>query len=64
MKLKITASEHKKIEEIRDVIEDHRWKEEELVAALTKKMRLKGEKAEILWDYIYNDSSWLVDIRK
>jgi hypothetical protein len=64
MKLKITASEYKKIEEIRDAIEDNRWKEDKLVAALAKKMRLKRRKAEILWDYIYNDSYWLVEIKK
>jgi hypothetical protein len=64
MKLKITSSEHKKIEEIRDVIEKHRRKEDRLVAALAKKMRLKRRKTEILWDYIYNDSSWMVEIKK
>ncbi len=61
-KLKITSSQLKEIEKLRLTINNHRDDEDKKVASLIKKMKLKGDDADILWDFIYNDSYWMVQI--
>jgi len=61
-KLKITSSQLKEVEKLRLTINNHRDDEDKKVASLIKKMKLKGVDADILWDFIYNDSYWMVQI--
>jgi hypothetical protein len=60
--LKITTKEYKQIDKIRGVIEKNRQKEDNLIATLVAKMGLNPEQEEVLWDYIYNNSDWMVVI--
>jgi hypothetical protein len=62
-KLKITSSQLKEVEKLRLTINNHRDDEDKKVASLIKKMKLKGDDADILWDFIYNDSYWMVQIK-
>jgi hypothetical protein len=60
--IKITKKQHKQIDKIRGVIEKNRQKEDHLIVMLVAEMGLNSEQEEILWDYIYNNSDWMVDI--
>lgn len=51
------------IESLRAVIAQHTKDEDILIDKLTKRLRLKtAMEREILWDYIYNDSEWMIRI--
>lgn len=69
MKIKITKEQQKEIAKIREVITAHQLEQDELVDGFIKSMNLVEEVSdtgstseEIVWDYIYNDSSWMVEL--
>lgn len=60
--IKITKKQHKQVDSIRGVIEKNRQKEDHLIASLVAEMALNPEQEEVLWDYIYNNSDWMVEL--
>jgi hypothetical protein len=63
MKIKINKTQQKEIKKIRKIIKEHHVEEEKLVGKLTASMELTGEDAVILWDHVYNGSTWMVDLK-
>lgn len=65
MKIKIDIKSAAEIEKIRTLIEAARQFEDSLIEGLSRDMGLKTEaQREILWDYIYNDSHWMVELEQ
>ena len=70
MKVKITKEQQKEIAKIRELITAHQLEQDTLVDGFIKSMNLVEEivsntgstNEEIVWDYIYNDSSWMVEL--
>lgn len=70
MKVKITKEQQAKIAKIREVITAHQLEQDNLVDGFIKSMNLVEEvvnntgstNEEIVWDYIYNCSSWMVEL--
>jgi truncated hemoglobin YjbI len=60
--IKITKKQHKQVDKIRGIIEKNRQKEDHLIATLVAEMGLNSEQEEVLWDYIYNNSDWMVEL--
>lgn len=71
MKLKISKKHQKKIVSIKNLIEKHRKEEDKIVEKLAKDMGIDIDNNvgdtnnyETLWDYIYNDSHWMVELEQ
>jgi len=65
MKLKINLAQQKEITKLKKLIETHRMKEDKILEGIVYSMHLQNEEeTDILWDYIYNDSQWMVDLEK
>ena len=71
MKLKISKKHQKKIASIKKLIEKHRKEEDKIVEKLAKDMGIDidnnvsdTDNYETLWDYIYNDSHWMVELEQ
>lgn len=65
MKLKIEKKYQKDINKFRTIINKHRVREDKLFDAIIKKMKIKTkEENEILWDHIYHDTHWTVELEK
>ena len=76
MKIKITKQQQEKIVEIRKLISAHQLEQDTLVDGFIASMNLVEEvqpsspldfyitskKSEIVWDYIYNDSDWMIEL--
>jgi hypothetical protein len=77
MKIKINKEQQAKIVEIRKLIEAHQLEQDTLVDDFIASMNLVEEaqpsssskdfyitstKSEIVWDYIYNDSGWMIEL--
>jgi hypothetical protein len=76
MKIKINKEQQAKIVEIRKLISAHQLEQDELVEGFIASMNLVEEaqpsspdnyyitstKSEIVWDYIYNDSGWMIEL--
>jgi len=72
MKIKITKEQQKEIAKIREVITAHQLEQDELVDGFIASMNLGDEdintvyyvskKQEVIWDYIYNDSHWMIEL--
>lgn len=62
MRLKINKSNKKYILRLKNLIEENRKKEDIIFNSVTKKMNLSKDESEILFDYIYNDCDWMVEI--
>ena len=72
MKIKITKQQQEKIAKIREVIAAHRLEKDTLVDSFIASMNVGDEvvdtgtyvskKQEVLWDYIYNDSHWMIEL--
>ena len=64
MKIKITKEQQKDIAKIREVITTHQLEQDKLVDGFIKSMGFSDKKPEdtIVWDYIYNDSHWMVEL--
>ena len=72
MKIKITKEQQKEIAKIQKVIAIHQLEQEKLVDKFIASMKLGDEvidtgtyvskKQEVVWDYIYNNSHWMVEL--
>lgn len=62
MKLKINKSNQKDVNKLKDLIVKNREKEDILFNSTVKKMNLSKDESEILFDYVYNDCDWMVEI--
>ena len=72
MKIRITKKQQKEIAKIQKVIAIHQLEQEKLVDKFIASMKLGDEiidtgtyvskKQEVVWDYIYNNSHWMVEL--
>ena len=72
MKIKITKEQQKEIAKIQKVIAIHQLEQEKLVDKFIASMKLGDEvidtgtyvsnKQDVIWDYIYNDSHWMIEL--
>lgn len=63
MKIKITKEQQAEIVKIKEIIVAHQLEQDKLVDGFIKSMNLPHEgQEEIIWDYLYNDSSWLIEL--
>jgi len=76
MKIKINKEQQARIAEIRKLISAHQLEQDTLVDGFIASMNLVEEvlpsssddfqitstKSEIVWDYIYNDSGWMIEL--
>lgn len=63
-KIKISLDEQREVEQIRAAINEARNREDAAIQNLASKMNLSDEDSLILWDYVYNDSHWMVEIEQ
>ena len=62
-KIKITKDQQAEIVNIKEIIKAHQLEQDKLVDGFIKSMNLSHEgQEEIVWDYIYNDSAWMVEL--
>ena len=62
-KIKITKQQQEKIVKIKEVIAAHQLEQDNLVDGFIKSMDLPHDgQEEIIWDYIYNDSHWMIEL--
>lgn len=60
MKLKLNKKQQREIAKIKKLIDKNRITEGKIVEGFITSMHLKTDKeAEIIWDYIYNNSTWM-----
>ena len=64
LKVKFTKKQQKEIKKIQKIIIAHRKQQDELVDGFIESMGFLGKNPEdnIVWDYIYNDSKWMVEL--
>jgi len=72
MKIKITKKQQKEIAKIQKVIAIHQLEQEKLVDKFIASMKLGDEvidtgtyvskKQDVIWDYIYNNSHWMIEL--
>ena len=62
MKIKITKKQQKEIAKIQKVIAAHQLEQDKLVDRFIASLNLGGEEQEVIWDYIYNHSHWMVEL--
>ena len=70
MKVKITKEQQTEIAKIRELISAHQLEQDKLMDGFIKSMNLVEEvvgetgstNEEIIWDYIYNDSHWMIEL--
>ncbi len=72
MKIKITKKQQEEIAKIQKVIAAHQLEQDKLVDGFISSMNLGDEiidtgtyvskKQEVVWDYIYNNSHWMVEL--
>lgn len=72
MKIKITKEQQAKIAEIRKVIAAHQLEQDALLDSFIASMNVGDEvidtgtyvskKQEVVWDYIYNNSHWMIEL--
>jgi len=72
MKIKITKEQQAEIAKIQKVIEAHQLEQDKIVDSFIASMNLGDEvidtgtyvskKEEVVWDYIYNDSHWMIEL--
>ena len=64
MKLKISKQNQKLVKNFKKIVVKNREIEDRLFAALASKMMLTASEEEILFDHIYNDTNWTVELEK
>lgn len=64
MKLKISKKDQKLVKNFKKIVVKNREIEDRLFAALASKMMLTASEEEILFDHIYNDTNWTVELEK
>jgi citrate lyase synthetase len=72
MKIKINKEQQARIAEIRKLIAAHQLEQDTLVDGFIASMNVGDEvidtgtyvskKQEVVWDYIYNDSKWMIEL--
>ena len=70
MKVKITKEQQAEIVKIRELISAHQLEQDKLMDGFIKSMNLVEEvvgetgstNEESIWDYIYNDSHWMIEL--
>lgn len=61
--IKINKEQQAEIVKIKEIITAHQLEQDKLVDGFIKSMNLPDEgQEEIAWDYIYNDSAWMVEL--
>jgi hypothetical protein len=64
MKLKISKQNQKLVKNFKKIVVKNREIEDRLFAALASKMMLTSSEEEILFDHVYNDTHWTVELEK
>ena len=64
LKVKFTKKQQKEIAKIRKIIAAHHAEQDKLVDGFIESMGFLGKDPEdtIVWDYIYNDSQWMIEL--
>jgi glutamine amidotransferase-like uncharacterized protein len=64
LKVKFTKKQQKEIAKIRKIIAAHHAEQDKLVDGFIESMGFLGKEPQdtIVWDYIYNDSQWMVEL--
>ena len=64
LKVKFTKKQQKEIAKIRKIIAAHHAEQDKLVDGFIASMGFSGKEPQdtIVWDYIYNDSQWMVEL--
>ena len=64
LKVKFTKKQQKEVAKIRKIIAAHHAEQDKLVDGFIESMGFSGKEPEdtIVWDYIYNDSKWMVEL--
>jgi|LakMenEpi03Aug12_release.lakeMendotaPanAssembly.Ray.scaffolds.fasta_scaffold2455353_1 hypothetical protein len=63
-KITITEADQRKVEEIRTLINESYRKWDAEIEKLSKELNLSDEQALVLWDYVFNDSNWMIEVKK
>lgn len=63
MKLKISKKDQKLVRVLKKILDNNRKMEDALFAELSSRMALTDLEEEILWDYVYNNSRWMVKLQ-
>jgi hypothetical protein len=64
MKLKINKENQKLVKNFKKIVVKNREIEDRLFAALASKMMLTASEEELLFDHVYNDTNWTVELEK
>jgi hypothetical protein len=64
MKLKISKQNQKLVKNFKKIVVKNREIEDRLFAALASKMMLTASEEELLFDHVYNDTNWTVELEK
>lgn len=64
MKLKISKQNQKLVKNFKKIVDKNREIEDRLFAALASKMMLTASEEELLFDHVYNDTNWTVELEK
>jgi glutamine amidotransferase-like uncharacterized protein len=64
LKVKFTKKQQKEIAKIRKIIAAHNAEQDKLVDGFIESMGFSGKEPQdtIVWDYIYNDSHWMIEL--
>lgn len=64
LKVKFTKKQQKEIAKIRKIIAAHQAEQDKLVDGFIESMGFSGKEPEdtIVWDYIYTDSHWMIEL--
>ncbi len=62
-RIKINKEQQAEIVKIKEIITAHQLEQDKLVDGFIKSMNLPHEgQEEIIWDYLYNCSDWMVEL--
>jgi hypothetical protein len=64
MKLKISKQNQKLVKNFKKIVDKNREIEDRLFAALASKMMLTASEEELLFDHVYNNTHWTVELEK
>ena len=64
MKLKISKENQKLVKNFKKIVVKNREIEDRLFAALASKMMLTASEEELLFDHVYNNTHWTVELEK
>jgi hypothetical protein len=61
LRITVTDKDMKDVESIRRIINANDVHQDALVDLLASRMNLTDEQRDIFWDFVYNQSEWMVD---